>query len=324
MKFAIVGSNFVADWMIEAGKRCTNFELHAIYSRTVERAREYAALHGAPVYYTAFEALEQDPDIEAVYLASPTCCHAEQAVRLMKAGKHILCEKPMAFNLQEFTHMTETARKNHVILLEAMRSDYSPAFQAVKNGLSKLGTLRRASLRFCQYSSRYDKFKQGIVENAFRPDIAGGAIMDIGVYPIHAMIALFGAPHSISSQLVPLHTGVDGEGSILFHYGEMLGEVSYSKITNSFLPCEIQGENGNLLFDRITNMSKVEIQYRDGSREILYEKTPEDEMRFELEAFLQYTLSGQFPEKELEITRLTLCCMDEIRKTSGILFPADH
>ncbi len=220
--------------------------------------------------------------------------------------------------------MTEAARKNRVILLEAMRSDYSPAFQAVKSGLAKLGTLRRASLRFCQYSSRYDKFKQGIIENAFRPDIAGGAIMDIGVYPIHAMIALFGEPRCICSQLVPLHTGVDGEGSVLFDYGEMLGEVSYSKITNSSLPCEIQGENGNLLFDRITNMSKVEIQYRDGSRELLYDKAPEDEMKYELEAFIQYAVSGRFPESELEITRLTLRCMDEIRKAAGIVFPADR
>ena len=324
MKFAVIGSNFVADWFLNAGKRCENFELYAIFSRTEERAREYASIHGAPVYYTKLEQLEQDPAIEAVYLASPTYCHANQAIRLMNAGKHILCEKPIAFNEGEFSKMINAARANHVVLLEAMRSDYSPAFQSVRKGLSKLGTLRRASLRFCQYSSRYDNFKCGIVENAFRPDIAGGAIMDIGVYPIHTMISLFGAPRSVNSLLVPLHTGVDGEGSILFDYGEMIGEVTYSKITNSSLPCETQGENGNLLFDRITNMSKVEIQYRDGSNEILYHQTPDEEMRYELEAFLRYACAGIFPEQELEITRMTLACMDEVRKTAGIVFPADN
>lgn len=324
MKFAVIGSNFVADWFIEAGKRCEGFELYAIYSRTMERAKEYAAQHGAPACYTSLEELENDPAVEAVYLASPTYCHVQQAVSLMKAGKHVLCEKPMGFNEREVSQMIGTAKEHHVTLLEAMRSDYSPAFSAVQKGLCKLGTLRRASLRFCQYSSRYDKFKNGIIENAFRPEIAGGAIMDIGVYPIHAMIALFGAPNSLCSKLIPLHTGVDGEGSILFDYGEMLGEITYSKITNSSLPCEIQGEAGNMLFDRITNMSHVEIQYRDGSREVLYDAAPDDEMRFEIQTFLQYANTRTLPERELEITLQSLRCMDQIRKSAGILFPADR
>lgn len=323
MKFAVVGSNFVADWFIQAGKRCEGFELYAVYSRTEARAREYSARHSAPVYYTEFEQLEADPLIDAVYLASPTSCHAEQAIRLMRAGKHVLCEKPMAFNMMQFTDMVHTAEEHHVTLLEAMRSDYSPGFLAVREGLKKLGTIRRASLRFCQYSSRYDNFKHGIIENAFRPDIAGGAVMDIGVYPIHAMIALFGAPHAIRSLVIPLHTGVDGAGSVLFDYGEMLGEVTYSKITDSNLPCEIQGENGNLLFDRITNLSKAEIHYRDGSTEIVYEQEPDDEMRYEIKAFLHYASSCVLPEQELVITRQALVCMDAIRKDAGILFPAD-
>lgn len=324
MKFAVIGSNFVADWLIQAGKRCDGFELYAVYSRTEERAREYAAQHGAPVCYTDFDKLALDPQIDAVYLASPTSCHAWQAVKLMQAGKHILCEKPMAFNLKQFTKMLQTAKENHVVLLEAMRSDYSPGFQAVREGIQKLGVIRRASLRFCQYSSRYDKFKRGIVENAFRPDIAGGAVMDIGVYPIHSMISLFGPPKSIRSLVIPLHTGVDGAGSVLFDYGEMLGEVTYSKITDSSLPCEIQGENGTLLFDRITNLSRVRIHYRDGSDETLYEREPDDEMRYEIQAFLNYASGGILPEKELEITRQTLVCMDTIRRESGIVFPADR
>ncbi len=98
------------------------------YSRTMERAKEYAAQHGAPVCYTSLEELENDPAVEAVYLASPTYCHVQQAVSLMKAGKHVLCEKPMGFNEREVSQMIGTAKEHHVTLLEAMRSDYSPAF----------------------------------------------------------------------------------------------------------------------------------------------------------------------------------------------------
>ncbi|MCQ4762299.1 oxidoreductase, partial [Alistipes onderdonkii] len=98
-----------------------------------------------------------------------------------------------------------------------------------------------------QYSSRYDKFRQGIVLNAFNPELSNGAMMDIGVYTVYPMVALFGRPLEVEAQGIVLSSGADGQGAINFRYEGMNATVLYSKIANSSLPSEIQGEEGNLL-----------------------------------------------------------------------------
>ncbi len=106
--------------------------------------------------------------------------------------KHVLCEKVMAVNEAEVRSMIDCARRNQVVLLEAMRPDFDPAFDIVEQNLNRIGRLRRATFEFCQYSSRYDKFREGIVMNAFDPTLGNAAVMDIGVYCINSLVRLFG------------------------------------------------------------------------------------------------------------------------------------
>ena len=128
--------------------------------------------------------------------------------------------------------------------MEAIRSIFTPGYQALAKHLPKLGTIRRASFHFCQYSSRYDKFKSGIVENAFNPIFSNGALMDIGVYCVHPLVRLFGMPEKIKTDAVLLENGIDGSGTILGVYKDMQAELVYSKISSSRIPSQIQGENG--------------------------------------------------------------------------------
>lgn len=131
--------------------------------------------------------------------------------------KNVLCEKPFATNKRDAEEMINCARENNVLLMEEMRLTCTPNFQNVKNNLDKIGKIRRYSANFCQYSSRYDKFKEGIVLNAFKRELSNGALMDIGVYCIHPMVNLFGRPNSLKANAVKLSTGVDGEGSIILN-----------------------------------------------------------------------------------------------------------
>ena len=86
--------------------------------------------------------------------------------------------------------------------------------------LQKLGKIRRVTFQMCQYSSRYDKFKNGIIENAFRPELSNGSLMDIGVYCVHPMVKILGKPDRVMASCVKLHNGVDGMGTILASYDE--------------------------------------------------------------------------------------------------------
>ena len=321
MRFAIVGTNFISDNFAQAAARVEGAELAAVYSRTAARGEEFAKKQGIPKVYTSYEQLLLDGDIDAVYVASPTVCHAEQSILAMKAGKHVLCEKMIADSLEGFLAMKETAREQGCVLLEAMRPDFDPAMQLVRELLPKLGVLRRASLEFCQYSSRYDRFLSGEVLNAFDPGLKNSALADIGIYPLHACAYLFGEPKELFSRSVFLKNGFEGAGSLLLDYGDMLATVSYSKITQSVNPSVIEGELGSLTIDKISAPGKIILHMRgDAPRAIPY--TPrENNMVYEIAAFLAICRGDRSADEYLRATEISMRCVDRAYRLSGIRFP---
>ena len=182
IRFAVIGTNTITDKFLQAASALPDFKLCAVYSRTLARAQEYAQKNNVSLVFDSLEALADSDQIDAVYIASPNFCHAAQSILMMQHHKHVLCEKPIASNASEFQQMYDTAIKNQVILLEAMRSVFSPGFAAIRSLLPVLGTIRQVDFSFCKYSSRYDHFKEGIIENAFHPALSNAALMDIGVY----------------------------------------------------------------------------------------------------------------------------------------------
>ena len=228
IRFGVVGTNNITDWVIAGGRQDERFELVAVCSRTQEKADEFAAKHNIPHTFTSLEEMAQSPLIDAVYIATPNYVHAKQSILCMSHGKHVLCEKPFASNADEVKQMIEAAKKYGVLLMEAMIATLNPNFAIVKNHLKNLGTIRRYFASYCQYSSRYDKFKEGIVLNAFKPELSNGAVMDIGVYTLYPLVTLFGRPQKVEAQGIKLHTGVDGQGAINLQYEGMNATVLYS------------------------------------------------------------------------------------------------
>lgn len=256
IKFAIIGTNWITEEFIKAAKEVPDFSLKAVYSRTEEKAKEFAAKVGAELTFTNLEEMAKSDEIDAVYIASPNSFHAEQAILLMNHGKHVICEKPMASNTKEVQAMIEAAQQNNVVLMEAMKTTLLPNFQAIRKHIHKIGKIRRYFASYCQYSSRYDAYKQGTVLNAFNPQFSNGSLMDLGVYCLYPMVVLFGKPLNVKANSVKLETGVDGEGSVILDYGEMDAVVQYSKISNSYIPAEIQGEEGSIIIDAIHTPQK--------------------------------------------------------------------
>ena len=326
IRFATIGTNWITEAFIEAAKKVEDFALAAVYSRTDEKAKQFAAKTGAKRTFTNLEELAKSNDIDAVYIASPNSLHAEQAILLMNHGKHVLCEKPMASNTKEVKAMIDAARRNGVVLMEAMKTTLLPNFQAVREHLHKIGKIRRYFASYCQYSSRYDAYKQGTVLNAFNPAFSNGALMDIGVYCIYPMVVLFGKPNILQASSLKLESGVDGEGTIIFTYENMDAVVMYSKITNSYLPAEIQGEDGSILIDAIHTPAKVEIRYRDGRTEDITVPQEQPPMYYEVKEFIELIKNGK-RESEVnshEHSLATIELIEQARKQTGIIFPADQ
>lgn len=323
IRFGMIGTGKIAQKFWQANRYGKDFELTAVYSRTLERAREFGFQKGRLQYFDDLEAFANSDCIDAVYVASPNCCHHDQVMTLLKAGKHVLCEKPMASNLKEAEEMFSEAEKQNLILLEGMRSIYAPSFEKMLPYMESLGKIRRATLQYCQYSSRYDNYKRGIIENAFKPELSNGALMDIGVYVVACMIRLFGAPVSIKASGIKLSNGVDGAGTILMEYPDMIGEAIYSKITDSTMPSQIQGEDASMLVQEIENIKDLRIVRKGVVQSIHFEQS-DNILNYETQEFIKMIKTGMGWEKSREITLETMKVLDEARRQLHIVFPADE
>ncbi len=325
IRFGVIGTNRITEEFIKGGSENSDFALTALYSRTEERAEQFARKFNVPNLYTQLDQFAASDAFDAVYIASPNSFHAEQAILCMNHGKHVLCEKPIASNAQELRKMIEAAKHNQVLLMEAMKSTLLPNFISIQKHLYKLGPIRRYFASFCQYSSRYDAYKQGTVLNAFNPIFSNGSLMDIGIYCIYPSVVLFGKPDSVQANGLLLESGVDGEGSLLLKYGKMEGVILHSKISQSHASSEIQGEDGTLIIDKISQPDRVEIRYRDGSVEEITEPQSAHNMVYEITEFIELLKQG----KQESLTNsyansmAVMEIMDEARRQMGLVFPAD-
>ncbi len=334
IRFGIVGTNFITDWVIAGALQDERFELVAVYSRTQERADAFAQKYNIPYTFTSLDEMASSSFIDAVYIASPNFMHAEQSICCMNRGKHVLCEKPFASNAMEAKEMIAASKKYNVALMEAMKPTLTPNFLALRDNLSQIGRIRRYFSCYCQYSSRYDKYKEGIVLNAFNPALSNGAIMDIGIYTIYPMVVLFGKPDKVEASGIVLSSGADGQGAVNFIYKDMNATVLYSKIADSMLPSEIQGEEGLITLDKINIIGKVCLRPRVSASsgkgpvaeiQDITADTLFDEYYYEVAEFIDLIQQGK-NESEINSHKnslITLELIDEIRRQLGIVYPAD-
>lgn len=326
IRFGVIGTNWITDRFLEAAGMTDKFQLTAVYSRTEERGREFAEKYNVAAVFTDAEEMAKSDMIDAVYIASPNSLHKEQSVLFMENGKHVLCEKPIASNVKEAEEMVKTARTYKVTFMEAMKTTFLPNFKNMISHLPRIGKIRRFTASYCQYSSRYDAYKNGTVLNAFDPAFSNGSLMDIGVYCVHPAVVLFGKPLEVKANGLILESGADGEGTVLLRYEDHEAVLMHSKISNSYVPAEIQGEDGSIIMDKIHRTEKVEIRYRDGKIEDITVPDEKPAMFYEIEEFIDLIQQGRI-ESELntfERSLAALSVMDEARRQIGLVFPADQ
>ena len=321
IRLGIVGTNFVSDWLADAVSLIPDLELDSVLSRTEENGARFAEAHAVPSYFCDDESFFNS-GLDAVYIAVPNSLHFEYTLRALNAGINVLCEKPIASNRAEFIKMRDAAEKSGLVLLEAMRPAYDPALDVIRGMMSEIGTVRHASLVFCQYSSRYDRYRSGEIMRAFMPEFSNAAVMDIGVYPIHICLRLFGYPTSeIISHSVILENGFEGAGEILIPYDSMSAVISYSKIADSHVLSTVTGEDGEITIDRISAPGEVNLTLRSGKSRTVRFSNPDGNMVHELREFCNIIRGGKnfhmaYSDMEMQI-------IDEVRRQNGIIFPAD-
>lgn len=320
ISFGIIGTNFISDWFVSATKRTECATATAVYSRTRERGEAFAKSNSIEKVYTSLSEMLADNTIDAIYVASPTFLHKEHSVSALRAGKHVLCEKMIAIDSGELSEMISEAKKQDKVLLEAMRPDFDGAVELIRAELENIGPVRRVSLDYCQYSSRYDKFKAGEVLNAFDPKMKNSALADIGIYPLHTCINLFDEPSSLNSRSVFLENGFEAAGCVVMKYPGMLATVNYSKITDNISSSVIEGERGSILIDRINGTDSITVKPRTGDSYKLGYKACPNNMHLEVKAFCDMVAGKASNEYYLGVTEKTMRCVEKIYASSGIKF----
>ncbi|HSN10633.1 MAG TPA: Gfo/Idh/MocA family oxidoreductase, partial [Propionibacteriaceae bacterium] len=278
--------------------------------------RDFASSLGVDRVVTDLDELLADPDVDAVYVASPNSVHTEQALAAVRAGKHVLVEKPAVTAATEWASLRAEARERGVVVLEAMRTEYDPGLEVVREVIGSLGTIRRVRLSYEKRSSRYDQVLAGERVNIFDPALAGGALFDLGVYCIHALVALFGEPERVQASSVTIASGTDGAGTALCTYPGFVAEVCWSKITTSTLPSEVQGELGTLLIDSIASPSSLTVQRLDGTSTTRALPPLRHTLYDEVARFVELVRGKDDATYDQDLTAATLRVIDEIRRVS--------
>lgn len=335
VRFATVGTSMITGQFLEALGVVDGAELAGCYSRDAQKAADYATAHGAEKSWSSLDELAADPDVDAVYIASPNALHEQQALQMIAAGKSVLVEKPFCLSQAAAERVMKAAQEKGVVAMEAMRLAHDPAYLQIREACGQLGKIRRASFHYGKYSSRYDLVLKGEHTNIFDPKMGTGALMDLGIYPVNALVLLFGEPDDLSGFADTVDVSGDDDlidlcGTAIFDYPSMIADVAYSKVTTDPSPCTIEGEKATLVFSNVGSPEDAKIVGLDGAVTELPARHRNNDtdhevnnMEFEIRDFCGHVEAKHWPQQANHNTLVALGIMDALRVSEGIQFPGD-
>ena len=306
---------FATDLQLQEGHR-----LAAVGSRTLANAQQFAQTFGGTAY-GSYEELVADPTVDAIYVATPHPAHHHNVLLALNAGKPVLCEKPFAVNAREAQEMVDTARDNNVALMEAMWSRFLPHYARVREIIAT-GVLGEILTIHADHGQRLaDQNIPRLVE----PSLAGGALLDLGIYPVSFAHMILGNPTKITARGVLTKKGVDAQTSMIFDYDNRAQAVLNTTMIEQ-TPCRavIAGTNGWLEIDRVFyTPTSMRANLFDGTV-IEYPNTYSGHgLREQAEIFKQLVLSGNQQSDVLnwKDTVDIMKTLDTVRSHIGLKYP---
>ena len=290
----------------------------SVFNRTKAKAEKFAMKYHAKVYDSAFEAIN-DPRVNGVYVATTNETHFEFCKLCLYNNIPVLCEKPITGNAKELQELIDLSKKNDTFLREAMWTWFNPVASKVKQWIQekRIGKIQSVECIFNMPIFGYNKAKGRYIS----PARYGGALLDLGVYPVRYVYELFGKPKSITAK-GKLYNGIDLWNESIFDYGDFKAKVS-SQI-NAFVGehCIIKGEKGTIKVPLFHMASQAKLISKDGN-EVFKDSKKKFATQFRVVA--EYIKKEQPDELvSLDSSLAVMELMDEIRKQIGVIFPCDE
>lgn len=249
MRIGVLGSGFIVSVFVNGMKQYKDVKLEAIWGRHKEKIESFKEFNK---YYTNIDEFMNDSNIDVVYVALPNSLHYEYAYKALKAGKHVLLEKPFCTTYKEAKTLCDYALKHNLLLFETIMTKHSKAYNKLQNYIKELGEIKIVTGNFSQYSRRYDKFKNGTTLPAFDYKLAGGALMDLGVYNIHFVVDIFGLPKKVN-YYPNIVKNVDTSGVLILDYGTFKASLVNAKDCKGPSNAVIEGDKGYIKIGETTS-----------------------------------------------------------------------
>ena len=292
----------------------------AVGSRSISNAQSFADQFGGTAH-GSYEELVNDSTIDAIYVATPHPAHHDNVILALNAGKPVLCEKPFAINAKEAQAMVDAASRNKVALMEAMWSRFLPHYAKVREIIASgvLGPILSI------HADHGQRLADQNIPRLIEPQLAGGALLDLGIYPISFAHMILGNPLSINSTAVMTDKGVDAQTSMIFTYENGAQSILTTTMIEQ-TPCRavVAGLNGWLEIDRtFYNPASMRVVLNDGSVTQHPSTYTGHGLREQAESFKQIVQSGKMQSDVLswQDTIDIMKTMDTVREQIGLKYP---
>lgn len=304
MRIGILGTGMMANLVMETVKKM-DFSYVAVLGRreSEDKVKALCLENGLDGYFLDYDEL-LDSDVDKIYVALPNHLHYEFGRKALMRGKHVIIEKPVTANAEQLKDLVRTAQIKGVMMFEAMNIHYLPAYKALKDQLWQAGDPKIVSFNYSQYSSRYDAFKDGQILPVFDPMKAGGALMDLNVYNIHAIVGLFGKPWEVRYE-ANMERGIDTSGVLTLDYGDFKAVAIGAKDCKAPVRCTIQGTKGCFVVPKpMSQMDGYELQLNSGETVEYRVEKPENRLYYEFAEF-ERIIREKDREKEEEMLKIS-------------------
>ena len=295
----------------------------AVGSRSLSNAQSFADDFGGTAY-GSYEELINDSAIDAIYVATPHPAHHDNVISALDAGKAVLCEKPFAVNAKQAQAMVDAASRNKVALMEAMWARFLPHYAQVREIIASdvLGPI------ISIHADHGQRLADQNIPRLIEPQLAGGALLDLGIYPISFAHMILGNPVGINSSAVMTDKGVDAQSSMIFTYENGAQAVLTTTMIEQ-TPCRavVAGLNGWLEIDRtFYNPASMRVVLNDGSVTEYPNTYSGHGLREQAESFKQLVQSGKLQSDILswKDTVDIMKSMDTVREQIGLKYPFEN
>ncbi|HEY6741724.1 MAG TPA: Gfo/Idh/MocA family oxidoreductase [Lapillicoccus sp.] len=325
LRWGIVAPGGIANKFAEAVRDFTAGTVVAVGSRDAGRAADFAEGHGIPRSYGSYADLVADDEVEAVYVASPHSGHREHALLAINAGKHVLIEKALARNSSEVEDIFAAAQQNRVFAMEAMWTRHLPHMAEVRRRVAD-GAIGEIVTLAADHGQALDLPNDHRLKS---PELAGGALLDLGVYPIAFTVDLLGAPVEVKALGRLTDTGVDGHVSLVLDYGgKTLAVLDTTLWTKTPTTAVVSGTQGSIEIDGdFYAPNRTRLRKADRSRTVVEEWGGPIDNGFQFEAAEVARCVADGKQESERMTwassRAVIGVLDEARRQVGVRYPGE-